>query len=149
MRVMDRQRDSSSQQSEGLQHAHSMFWGISAKKELFPQVPRTCVWSCVPWKHQGKQQTVFSQGWSCCSSALPSLPAPCSLCKFKACSRYGLTFTAHMRKQKGSWKMHKGKICLAMENRPAGEEMGCASWRKGLWQSISPHQNQIFISTPS
>lgn len=39
----------------------------------------------------------------------PSPPAPCSLCKFKACSRYGLTFTVHMKRQKESWKCTEGK----------------------------------------
>lgn len=36
---MDGRRDSSLRQPEGLWHARSMFWGISAKKELFPWVP--------------------------------------------------------------------------------------------------------------
>lgn len=48
----------------------------------------------------------------------PSPPVLCSQCKFKACSRYGLTFKVHMKRQKEGWKRAEGKTHLAVGKEP-------------------------------
>lgn len=64
----------------------------------------------------GKWQMVPSK--ELLQQCLPSLPVLCSPCKFKACSRYGLTFKVHMKRRKESWKRAERKTHLEVGKEP-------------------------------